>query len=165
MDRPVGYRGGIETVFRRAESSSFFGREIGLMYVHAHIRYCEAMAVLGEADAFWQGLQMVNPIAVTDQVAKALPRQRNAYFSSSDAAFRDRYEAAAHWNDVKAGAVGFEGGWRVYSSGPGLYTNLVMRYVLGRSRYFGERVARPVVPGELAIRGSAELASPSGASR
>jgi cellobiose phosphorylase len=165
MDRPVSYRGGIETVFRRAESSSFFGREIGLMYVHAHIRYCEAMAVLGEADAFWQGLQMVNPISVTDQVAKALPRQRNAYFSSSDAAFCDRYEAAANWSDVKAGAVGFEGGWRVYSSGPGLYINLVMRYVLGRSRYFGERVARPVVPGELAIRGSAELASLAGASR
>src|SRR5262249_55886553 len=41
IDRPVTYRGGIETTFRRAESSSFFGREIGLMYVHAHLRYCE----------------------------------------------------------------------------------------------------------------------------
>jgi cellobiose phosphorylase len=157
MDRPVSYRSGIETVFRRAESSSFFGREIGLMYVHAHIRYCEAMAVLGEADAFWQGLQLVNPISLSDQVASALPRQRNAYFSSSDAAFRDRYEAAAHWDDIKAGAVGLEGGWRVYSSGPGLYTSLVLRYVLGRCRYFGERSIKPVVPRSLAIRWSAAV--------
>src|SRR5205823_8280751 len=139
MDRPVGYRGGIETIFRRAESSTFFGREIGLMYVHAHLRYCEALAILGEADAFFAGLQAVNPVSVTDRVANALPRQRNAYFSSSDAAFRDRYEAAARWSDLEAGVVGFEGGWRIYSSGPGIYTGLIMRYVLGRRRYFGER--------------------------
>jgi hypothetical protein len=44
IDRPVAYRGGPQTMFRRAESSSFFGREIGLMYVHAHLRYAEAMA-------------------------------------------------------------------------------------------------------------------------
>ena len=50
MDRPVAYRGGPERVFRRAESAAFFGREIGLMYVHAHLRYGEAMATLGEAD-------------------------------------------------------------------------------------------------------------------
>lgn len=157
MDRPVRYRGGVETVFRRAESSSFFGREIGLMYVHAHIRYCEAMAVLGEAAAFWDGLQLVNPISVMDHAPKALPRQRNAYFSSSDAAYRDRYEAAANWSEVKAGTIAYEGGWRIYSSGPGLYTNLVMRYVLGRHRFYGERVARPVVPGAMAIRSSVEL--------
>ncbi|MGH8722028.1 MAG: GH36-type glycosyl hydrolase domain-containing protein, partial [Burkholderiales bacterium] len=38
MDRPVMYHGGLEQIFRRAESSAFFGREIGLMYVHAHLR-------------------------------------------------------------------------------------------------------------------------------
>src|SRR5262249_50807091 len=130
IDRPVAYRGGIETVFRRAESSSFFGREIGLMYVHAHLRYCEAMAVLGEPEAFMAGLQAVNPIAVTEAVRGALPRQRNAYFSSSDAAFRDRYQASAEWSSARSGAVGYDGGWRIYSSGPGLYTRLVMRYVL-----------------------------------
>ena len=97
MDRPTAYRGGPERVFRRAESSSFFGREIGLMYVHAHLRYGEAMAVLGEADALWTALQVVNPIAVTERLAHASPRQRNAYFSSSDAAFRDRYQANAEW--------------------------------------------------------------------
>jgi cellobiose phosphorylase len=157
MDRPVAYRGGIETIFRRAESSSFFGREIGLMYVHAHLRYCEAMAILGEADAFWQGLQAVNPVAVGDHVAHALPRQRNTYFSSSDAAFADRYAAAADWDEVKAGRIGFEGGWRIYSSGPGLFTNLIMRYVLGRRRYFGERSVKPILPQGLAIEAFADL--------
>ena len=93
MDRPVRYRGGPEQVFRRAESASFFGREIGLMYVHAHLRYAEALAVLGEADALWEALLVVNPIAVTDRLANASLRQRNAYFSSSDAAFSDRYQA------------------------------------------------------------------------
>jgi cellobiose phosphorylase len=157
MDRPVAYRGGIETVFRRAESSSFFGREIGLMYVHFHLRYCEAMAMLGEADAFFEGLQVVNPVAVTDCVARAEPRQRNAYFSSSDAAFADRYAAAGQWSDVKAGRVRFEGGWRIYSSGPGLYINLILRYVLGRRRTFGERTVAPMLPAGLAIKPSIDL--------
>ena len=40
------------------------------MYVHAHIRYGEAMAVLGEADALWEALQVANPVAVTDRVAQ-----------------------------------------------------------------------------------------------
>ena len=38
MDRPIAYHGGPETIFRRAESAAFFGREIGLMYVR--IRIC-----------------------------------------------------------------------------------------------------------------------------
>ena len=92
MDRPVAYRGGPERIFRRAESAAFFGREIGLMYVHAHLRYGEAMAVLGEADALWEALRAVNPVEVAAHVANASPRQRNAYFSSSDSAFPDRYQ-------------------------------------------------------------------------
>src|SRR5208282_6114918 len=35
MDRPLTYRGGEEHIFRRAESAAFFGREVGLMYVHS----------------------------------------------------------------------------------------------------------------------------------
>src|SRR5205823_11094295 len=100
MDRPVAYHGGPERVFRRAESAAFFGREIGLMYVHAHLRYGEAMALLGEADALWDALRVANPIGVTGRVANAAPRQRNAYFSSSDAAFADRYEASSEWSRV-----------------------------------------------------------------
>ena len=103
MDRPIAYHGGPETIFRRAESAAFFGREIGLMYVHSHLRYAEAMAVLGEAEALWDALLVANPIAVTDRLAHASLRQRNAYFSSSDAAFQDRYQASAAWDRVKAG--------------------------------------------------------------
>jgi cellobiose phosphorylase len=146
LDRPIAYRGGPQTMFRRAESSSFFGREIGLMYVHAHLRYAETMAVLGEADALWEALLLANPIAVTDRVAQALPRQRNAYFSTSDAAFPDRYAARSEWSHVKAGTVGVEGGWRIYSSGPGIYTSILVCDVLGLRRRWGKRAVHPLLP-------------------
>ena len=97
MDKPLAYRGGPETIFRRGESAAYFGREIGLMYVHAHLRYGEAMAAVGDSEALWDALVVANPIAVTETLAHAALRQRNAYFSSSDAAFRDRYEASANW--------------------------------------------------------------------
>ncbi|WP_297971127.1 hypothetical protein, partial [uncultured Amaricoccus sp.] len=145
MDRPVAYRGGPEKVFRRAESAAFFGREIGLMYVHAHLRYGEAMAALGEAEAVWEALEVANPVGVAERVANAARRQRNAYFSSSDAAFPDRYRASAEWERARAGTVAAEGGWRVYSSGPGLYANLLLRHAFGIRRRFGERVVAPVL--------------------
>jgi cellobiose phosphorylase len=146
MDQPVTYRGGHQEIFQRAESAAFFGREIGLLYVHAHLRYGEALATLREADALWEAIRVVNPVAVTDAVANASPRQRNAYFSSSDAAFPDRYRASAEWARVRAGTVPVDGGWRIYSSGPGLYTNLLLSHVLGLRRRFGERVVDPVLP-------------------
>jgi cellobiose phosphorylase len=146
IDRPIAYRGGPQIVFRRAESSSFFGREIGLMYVHAHLRYAEAMAVLGEAGALWEALQLANPIAVTDRLAHATPRQRNAYFSSSDAAFPDRYAASNEWWRVNAGMVRVEGGWRIYSSGPGIYARLIIGHVFGHHRQWGRRTTRPLLP-------------------
>ena len=149
MDQPVAYHGGLEQTFRRAESASFFGREIGLMYVHAHLRYGEAMAVLREADALWEALQIASPITVTERLAHASPRQRNAYFSSSDAAFPDRYKASAEWRRVKDGTIGVDGGWRIYSSGPGLYTNVLISHALGVRRRFGERVVAPVLPRSL----------------
>jgi cellobiose phosphorylase len=146
IDRPVAYHGGPERTFRRAESASYFGREIGLMYIHAHLRYGEAMAVLGEADALWDALHVANPISVTERIVNAAPRQRNAYFSSSDAAFPDRYEASALWSRVSDGTIAVEGGWRIYSSGPGLYVNLLIRHALGIRRVFGNRVNKPVLP-------------------
>jgi cellobiose phosphorylase len=149
MDKPVAYHGGPEQLFRRAESASFFGREIGLMYVHAHLRYGEALAALGEADALWEALQVSNPIAVTDCLAHASPRQRNAYFSSSDAAFPDRYRASAEWQRLKSAEVAVDGGWRIYSSGPGLYTNVLLAHALGIRRRFGERTVQPVLPRSL----------------
>jgi cellobiose phosphorylase len=146
MDRPIAYHGGPETIFQRAESAAFFGREIGLMYVHSHLRYAEAMSVLGESQALWDALLAVNPIAVTDRLSHASLRQRNAYFSSSDAAFRDRYQASAEWARVKAGTIAVDGGWRIYSSGAGLYTNMLIQHALGVRRHFGKRIAKPCLP-------------------
>jgi cellobiose phosphorylase len=104
------------------------------------------MAVLGEADALWDALQVANPITVTERLAHASPRQRNAYFSSSDAAFPDRYRAGAEWGRVKAAEVAVDGGWRIYSSGPGLLTRLLVSHAFGIRRRFGERVVAPVLP-------------------
>lgn len=127
MDKPVPYRGGLQLNFQRAESATFFGREIGLMYAHAHLRYCEALDLLGETDAAREAMRLVNPISVTQELPNASLRQRNAYFSSSDAAFRDRNEASAEWERVREGTIALDGGWRVYSSGPGIFTRLALR--------------------------------------
>ena len=102
------------------------------MYVQAHLRYCEALALLGEADAAWDELQKANPVAVAQTAANAALRQRNCYFTSSDAAFCDRYEASAQWDRVKSGSVPVEGGWRIYSGGPGLFVGLLLER-LGRT--------------------------------
>ncbi len=149
MDRPVAYRGGPERIFRRAESAANFGREIGLMYTHAHLRYAEAMATLGDAESLWDALIKVNPIALGTHLPNASLRQRNAYFSSSDAAFADRYQASAEWERVKRGDIAVDGGWRIYSSGPGLYTNMLVRLAFGRRRHFGERIEAPLLPKRL----------------
>ncbi|HEX8784239.1 MAG TPA: hypothetical protein VF764_12755, partial [Steroidobacteraceae bacterium] len=134
MDRPLAYRGGPQILFQRAESAAFFGREIGLMYTHAHLRYSQAMAMLGEAQEMWDALLLVNPIAVTERLSQASLRQRNSYFSSSDAAFRDRYQASAEWARVSEATIAVDGGWRIYSSGPGLYVNVLIAHALGMRR-------------------------------
>ncbi len=146
MNQPLPYRGGIEGYFKRAETAANFGREIGLQYVHAHIRFIEAMAKLGEAEAAWHGLFQIVPITLTDHVPSALPRQSNSYFSSSDAAFADRYEAGTHWERVKRGEVGVKGGWRVYSSGPGIYLQTLICHVLGLRDSYDDLCLDPVLP-------------------
>ena len=64
FDRPMEYRGGPLKFFQRAESASFFGREIGLMYTHAHLRYAEALARYGDAEGFFLALGQANPIGI-----------------------------------------------------------------------------------------------------
>jgi cellobiose phosphorylase len=110
------------------------------MYTQAHLRFCEALAVLGEAEGFWRALETVTPIAMAETVPNACLRQRNCYFTSSDAAFHDRYEASAEWDRVRAGSVGVEAGWRIYSGGPGLFVDLLISRAAGRRRRFGEDV-------------------------
>jgi CRISPR-associated protein Csx3 len=146
MDRPMDYTGGTSRYFRRAESAANFGREVGLQYVHAHIRYIEAMARIGRPEeAFW-GLMAVCPIGLETDVPAALPRQANAYFSSSDAAFRDRDQASREFGRLRAGTVGVKGGWRVYSSGPGIYVNQLISNVLGVRTHYDDVVLDPVLP-------------------
>ena len=134
FDRPARYHGGPMEVFQRAEASTFFGREIGIMYTHAHLRYAEALARHGDAERLLEALALANPIGVTERVPNARPRQSTCYYSSSDATFADRYEAAAHYGDVMAAKVPLEGGWRVYSSGPGIFLRLVVECLLGVRR-------------------------------
>ena len=131
FDRPLRYAGGTMALFQRGESASYFGREIGLMYTHAHLRWAEALARLGRADALLQALALANPIGLETLLPQAAPRQRNCYHSSSDAAFADRHEASLHYDRVRRGEVALEGGWRIYSSGAGIAYRLVVQHLLG----------------------------------
>lgn len=131
FDRPLHYQGGPMTLFQRGESASYFGREIGLMYMHAHLRWAEALALLGRADDFLRALQLANPVGLQALVPQAAPRQRNCYYSSSDAAFADRDEASRHYGRIARGEVALEGGWRIYSSGAGIAYRLVLQRLLG----------------------------------
>lgn len=146
FDRPPVYRGGTQRTFQRAETSTYFGREIGLMYVHAHLRYAEAMARHGDADAFWLALRQAVPIGLRDVVPHARLRQANCYTSSSDPAVADRYEAQQRYADVVAGRIPVEGGWRVYSSGAGIAFRLIHEHLLGVKRGRSRLTIDPVLP-------------------
>ncbi len=146
MSEPATYQGGCERLFKRADTAANVGREVGLQYVHAHIRYAEALAKVGDAEGLWTALQVVNPVALKQSVANAMPRQSNVYFSSSDADFGDRVEAARRWGELRSGKVGVRGGWRLYSSGPGLYVHKVRTCLLGLRESFGDVVFDPVLP-------------------
>ena len=150
MSDPVPYRGGVTRWFQRAETAANFGREIGLMYTHAHLRYVEALAKLGRGDELWEMLGRVTPVQLSARVPNAARRQANAYFSSSDGAFADRYEAAERFDELRQGRVAVKGGWRIYSSGPGLYIHRVVCGMLGLRDSFGDVVIDPVLPRALA---------------
>ncbi len=158
FDRPARYHGGPMEVFQRAEASTFFGREIGIMYTHAHLRYAEALARHGDAGELLKALALANPIGVTDRIPNAAPRQSTCYYSSSDAAFADRTEAAEHYDEVMAGTVPLEGGWRVYSSGPGIFLRLVVETLLGVRRRGDRLEIDPVLaPGLDRLRATVPL--------
>ncbi|MEN8792362.1 MAG: hypothetical protein ABF322_05965 [Lentimonas sp.] len=146
MDKPAPYRGGVETFFRRAESAAFFGREIGLQYVHAHIRYAEALAMLGHAEDFYKALLTICPVQLEATVTNALPRQSNHYFSSSDSDVLNRKKAADQFDQIRSGDIGAKGGWRVYSSGPGIYIGLVINKFLGLRESVDSCNFDPVLP-------------------
>lgn len=146
MDRPLPYKGGIQKIFQRAESSTFFGREIGLMYVHEHIRYAESLAIMGKAGAFVKALRQAIPVDYRKVVSCGDIRQANCYYSSSDVVFKSRYEADQKYSDVLEGKMTVRGGWRVYSSGPGIYNGLVTTRMLGIRLNASTLIIDPVMP-------------------
>jgi len=149
FDRAMPYRGGPQRHFQRAESAAFFGREIGLMYTHAHLRYAEALAYYGEAEGFFTALCQANPVGIRRLVPAATLRQANCYYSSSDAVFADRYLAFIEYDRVKKGEIPLDGGWRVYSSGPGIWTRLFLHSFLGLRRGRTFLLIDPVIPASL----------------
>ncbi|XDD45470.1 cellobiose phosphorylase [Leptospira sp. WS39.C2] len=149
FDKPVHYRKGHSTFFKRAETASFFGREIGLMYTHAHLRYCEALAYLGKSDEFFTQLNVTNPIGITKRIPSSKVRQSNCYYSSSDGVFLDRFDAETNYNQLIQGTIPLEGGWRVYSSGPGIFLRLFYESLLGIQIHFDGIVLDPILPIEL----------------
>lgn len=149
MDRPPAYQGGVETCFKRAEISANFGREVGLMYLHAHLRYIESLAKMGLAEPLLHALTAANPVLRQLAVPNADLMQANAYFSSSDADFATRYEASKRFDELRAGQIKVKGGWRIYSSGPGIFLSLLMRHWLGVRDYFDDVVIDPVLPASL----------------
>lgn len=145
MDRPLKYKGGIQKMFQRAESSTFFGREIGLMYVHEHIRYAELLALTGKAEQFIKALRQAIPVGYHEIVPKGDLRQANCYYSSSDVAFKSRYEADERYKELIKGKFVLRGGWRVYSSGPGIFINLIITRLLGLRVESGHVILDPVL--------------------
>jgi cellobiose phosphorylase len=146
FDHPMPYHGGSQRIFQRAESATFFGREIGLMYTHAHLRYAQALAHVGDAEGFFKALCQANPIGIRSIVPSATLRQANCYYSSSDAAFEDRYQASEQYARVKQGTIALDGGWRVYSSGAGIALGLTLRRFVGISCESQSLRVDPVIP-------------------
>lgn len=146
FDAPIEYRGGVMERFQRAEAATFWGREIGLMYMHSHIRWIEALSRLGETERMWQAIGQALQIGITGRIPGAAARQVTAYASSSDTAFADRAEASARAEEMFDPQMRVEGGWRVYSSGPGLLLRLLVEEVLGIRRRADRLELDPVLP-------------------
>jgi cellobiose phosphorylase len=84
-------------------------------------------------------------VGIQDHVPNAELRQSNAYFSSSDAKFNDRPTAYDNFDQVKNGEVAVKGGWRIYSSGPGIYVNQLISNVFGVRFAQNDLIIDPVI--------------------
>jgi cellobiose phosphorylase len=149
MDHPARYTGGVSKLFKRAEQAANVGREISLLYTHAHIRYLEACAKIGDGSTAWNNLFTINPVLIQNSVPNATLRQSNMYFSSSDGMFLDRYDFAENFDKLKKGTVSVKAGWRLYSSGPGIYLNQLVSNILGIRFLENDLIIDPVLPAEL----------------
>ncbi|MEZ9938360.1 cellobiose phosphorylase, partial [Vibrio breoganii] len=59
------------------------------------------------------------------------------------------YSAYDNFDKVKAGEVSVKGGWRIYSSGPGIYLNQLISNVFGLRFERGNLVLDPIVSSRL----------------
>ena len=149
MDRMAEYKAGKQTYFKRAELAANLGREVGLQYCHAHIRFIEALCKMGKAKEVYDNLYKILPVDIQKAVPNAELRQSNAYFSSSDGKFNDRYEAYENFQKLKTGDVQVKGGWKIYSSGPGIYINQLISNVLGVRYQNNNLVLDPIISKDL----------------
>lgn len=106
------------------------------------------MNKLGEGERALEALTVINPINITKNVKNALYRQSNAYFSSSDGYFYDRYIAQENFDKLRTGDVLVKAGWRIYSSGPGIYLNQLITNTLGIKIKNNDLVIDPVLSKE-----------------
>ena len=149
FDAPLQYHGGEQVLFRRAETSAYFGREAGCMYIHAHLRFADAQARVGNAEALAKALRQANPVAYKRIVDCGDYRQANCYFSSSDVMLQNRYVANKQYSRIISGKETLRSGWRIYSSGPGIYIALIIRRFIGIRDSFDKTIIDPVIPKEL----------------
>jgi cellobiose phosphorylase len=61
-------------------------------------------------------------------------------------AFTSRYEADKLYREIIRGNIKVRGGWRVYSSGPGIFISLIVTRLLGIRIEFGKVILDPVIP-------------------
>lgn len=119
------------------------------MYIHEHIRYTESQAVLGKAEEFVKAMRQAIPVHYKEIVPNSNLRQANCYYSSSDVTFKTRYEADEKYEDIISGDMRVDGGWRVYSSGPGIYVSLIIKKLIGFRAFNEYVVIDPVLTSEM----------------
>ena len=101
---------------------------------------------MGKAEAFVKALRQAIPVGYREIVPCGDFRQSNCYYSSSDVTFKNRYEADERYDEIKTGNITLKGGWRVYSSGPGIYISLIVSRLLGLRVESGNIIIDPVMP-------------------
>ncbi len=147
FDRPMPYHGGLQKLFQRAETATFFGREIGLMYMHAHLRYAQALAHVGEAEKFLHALCQANPIGIRSIVPRPPCGRPIATTPAPMPPSRIVTRRARNISASGAGSIALDGGWRVYSSGAGIALGLIVRRFLGVSQEARHPARRSGHPG------------------
>ncbi len=71
------------------------------------------------------------------------------YFSSSDGDYKDRYEYQQDFHLLRSGSIPVKGGWRLYSSGPGIYMHQLISHILGIRFQASAIIIDPVLPNYL----------------